>query len=186
MSENFEIAMQYLPAHEGGWSDHRLDPGGATNLGITLRVWRRYCVKMRWPRPGKAELRRLQWSDPGVRAFYYSEYWVKAYCNELPNGLDYIAFDAAVNSGPRRSIKWWQRAIGTKPDGVVGPNTRKKLQSLDGAQTERAIRDAMVSRMLFWAGLSIFGTFGRGWFRRGLEVHQTARAMRQTVRVTFR
>lgn len=178
MRENYAVAFQHLQPHEGGWSNHPVDPGGATNLGITLRAFRRYCKKKGWPKPTKAELRALTWQDRGVFDFYLEGYWEKAFCDDLPSGLDYTAFDAAVNSGPKRSIKWWQRAIGTKPDGIVGPNTRRKVGGLHGVQVKRAIRDAMVYRMLFWAGLTIFGIFGRGWFRRGLEVYGTAVQMR--------
>ena len=39
MKENFEIALKALLKHEGGYVNHKDDPGGMTNLGVTKRVW---------------------------------------------------------------------------------------------------------------------------------------------------
>lgn len=41
--DNFAACMAEIFAHEGGYVDHPKDPGGATNMGITigtLREWR--------------------------------------------------------------------------------------------------------------------------------------------------
>ncbi len=34
---NFEKAVEKVLEHEGGYVDHKNDPGGATNYGISLR-----------------------------------------------------------------------------------------------------------------------------------------------------
>ena len=39
MLQNFQKALKLVLAHEGGWSDHPEDPGGATNFGVTQRVY---------------------------------------------------------------------------------------------------------------------------------------------------
>lgn len=36
MAANFERALSLVLKHEGGWSDDPADPGGATNLGVTI------------------------------------------------------------------------------------------------------------------------------------------------------
>lgn len=41
--------------------------------------------------------------------------------DDLPPGLDLIAFDAAVNSGPSRGAKWLRPALGVVADGKVEP-----------------------------------------------------------------
>ncbi len=43
--------------------------------------------------------------------------------DELPAGIDYVLFDGAVNSGPVQSVKWLQRALGVRVDGVMGEAT---------------------------------------------------------------
>ena len=39
MKSNFERCFQWCLAHEGGFSNHPKDPGGATNKGVTQRVY---------------------------------------------------------------------------------------------------------------------------------------------------
>ena len=39
MKDNFEESLAHVLKHEGGYVDHPKDPGGATNLGCTKKVW---------------------------------------------------------------------------------------------------------------------------------------------------
>ena len=39
MKQNFEECLAHVLKHEGGYVDHPKDPGGATNLGCTKKVW---------------------------------------------------------------------------------------------------------------------------------------------------
>lgn len=41
-TSTYEAAPARLLAHEGGYSNHPSDPGGPTNFGITLAVYRQY------------------------------------------------------------------------------------------------------------------------------------------------
>ena len=51
MRDNFEKALELVLHHEGGYVDHPKDPGGATNYGVTKKVYERYlgreCTKMK-------------------------------------------------------------------------------------------------------------------------------------------
>lgn len=49
---------------QGGYSDHPLDPGGATNLGITLAELAKY----RGRSVSKAEVRALTWEGAASRS----------------------------------------------------------------------------------------------------------------------
>src|SRR5690554_3243462 len=112
--ETFEPALALVLAHEGGYVDHPDDPGGATNKGITQRVydaWR--TSRGRHPR-SVAAIR-----DEEVRAIYREQYWDAVRGDDLPAGIDYCTFDAAVNSGPAQAARWLQRAVGAAPDGIV-------------------------------------------------------------------
>jgi lysozyme family protein len=42
MRDNFEKALELVLHHEGGYVDHPKDPGGATNYGVTKKVYERY------------------------------------------------------------------------------------------------------------------------------------------------
>ena len=42
MEANFDSIMSFVFQHEGGFVDNPDDPGGVTNLGVTLNVWSRW------------------------------------------------------------------------------------------------------------------------------------------------
>ena len=39
MQENYQHCLEMILHHEGGYVNHPEDPGGATNLGVTKRVY---------------------------------------------------------------------------------------------------------------------------------------------------
>ena len=41
-ANNYEVCLERLLQHEGGYVNHPDDPGGRTNKGITQRVYERY------------------------------------------------------------------------------------------------------------------------------------------------
>ena len=168
MKENFESALEHVLVHEGGWANHPRDPGGATMKGVTLATFRRHFG----PRKTKNDLRNI--TDKQLQKVYKTGYWSKCKCDQLPAGVDYAVFDAAVNSGPGRSAKWLQAAVGAKQDGGIGPKTLEKVKQHNPLQ----ILDDMCDRRLaFLQSLDTWSDFGRGWGRRVEGVRKTARKM---------
>lgn len=147
---NFDQAFDKLLGHEGGYSDHKADPGGKTNWGITEAVARAagYSGDMRLLPVDKA------------KAIYRSEYWSPARCDQLPDALRFDVFDGAVNSGVSQSVKWLQRAIGVPDDGKVGPVT---LGTANFQNPSATLSRYNGHRLAFMAGLSNWPAFGRGW-----------------------
>ena len=45
-----------------------------------------------------------------VKPFYKTQYWDKVQADLLPKGVDYLAFDFAVNAGVGQCAKFLQRA----------------------------------------------------------------------------
>ena len=164
MRENFDDCLSEVLRHEGLWADHPKDPGGATMKGITLATYRRWK-----PKATKNDLRRI--TDAEVAAIYLKDYWAPLRCDELPGGLDAVAFDASVNSGPGRSAKWLQAALGVAQDGRIGPQT---IAAARKANVPAAIDRALNTRLTFLRGLKTWGTFGRGWQRRVDELRAFA------------
>jgi lysozyme family protein len=168
MKENFDTALEHVLVHEGGYSDHPADPGGATMKGVTLAVFRRFFGAKKT----KKDLRNI--TDAQLAKVYRAGYWDKCQCDKLPSGVDYAVFDAAVNSGPGRGAKWLQGAVGAFQDGGIGPDTLEKV----AARSPKAVINDMLDRRLaFLKSLATWGTFGRGWGRRVDGVRATALQM---------
>lgn len=165
VAETLPRVMPDLLKHEGGWSDHPSDPGGATMNGITLAVFRSYTGR---PNATKTELRNI--SPALVERIYRQNYWRVIRGDDLPAGPDYATFDGAVNSGPSRGAKWLQRAVGATQDGQVGPVTIAAAKERDAVQ---AVKDICRYRLGFVQGLRTFSVFGRGWARRIADVEAT-------------
>ena len=156
MKDNFAACLAHVLKYEGGWSDHPKDPGGATNYGITLRT---YSAWLKRP-ASKAALLGIAHTE--VAAIYRAEYWNAVRGDDLPPGLDLVAFDAAVNSGPSRAAKWLQTAVGTNADGKIGPATI----AVAGRAGPDAIKRACATRMQFLRSLETWPVFGKGWSAR--------------------
>lgn len=172
MRDNFARCLSEILRHEGGYVDHPSDPGGATNRGVTIGTY----AGWKGRKVTKDELRNI--SDAEVAALYRRKYWDVVRGDDLPAGLDLVAFDAAVNSGPARGARWLQQALGVTADGKIGPATLARAHaSYSPAVIERAIG----FRLAFLRGLKTWPTFGKGWSRRVEDVRVTALAMADDV-----
>ncbi|MCW0235222.1 MAG: hypothetical protein OJJ21_16595 [Ferrovibrio sp.] len=168
MDHNFARALSLVLKHEGGWSDHPADPGGATMKGVTLANFRRY-VK---PNATKADLKAI--TDEQIATVYRRFYWDAVAGAELPDGVDYAVFDFAVNSGPSRAAKYLQAVVGVTQDGKIGPATVKASRQMAQASIIHKLCD---DRLAFLKRLSTWPTFGKGWERRVKEVRSGALLM---------
>jgi lysozyme family protein len=63
-----------------------------------------------------------------VHDLYKELYWDKVHGDDLPAGIDYAVFDAAVNMGVGRASKLIQEAVGVTVDGVLGPQSLSTIQ----------------------------------------------------------
>jgi lysozyme family protein len=167
MQANFDSALKMVLHHEGGWSNHKDDPGGMTNLGVTKRVWEE------WVGHDVDEKTMRSLTPEMVGPLYKKKYWDKVKGDDLPSGVDYVVFDAAVNSGPGRAAKWLQACIGVEQDGGIGPKTLAAVKAFEGD----LIGDYNKRRLSFLTDLPHWGTFGKGWSRRVASVQNDAEGM---------
>ena len=159
--QRFAAALAVVLRHEGGFVHHPLDPGGATNLGIT-----RATLAAHRGRPvSVAAVRALTEAEAGE--IYRRRYWAAVKADALPAGLDLAVFDLAVNSGPGRAARLLQRVLDVREDGVIGPETLAAATARDPAATVRALTE---ERLRFLQRLKTWKTFGRGWRRRVEDV----------------
>jgi len=166
----FDLCIEQILTHEGGFVNHPRDPGGATNMGITLRTlraWRDEDVT-------EDDVRNL--SRDEAKDIYRSQYWNVMKCDDLPQGVDLMVFDFGVNAGPRASIRILQRAAGAEADGSIGPLTLRAVRTAES----RALIDALARmRIDFYRKLETFQTFGGGWEKRVEEIRKQALLMVQ-------
>lgn len=165
----FDICLDHVLGHEGGFVDHPVDPGGATNMGITHKTLARWRNVSPWWDLPKAEVQKLTRAE--AARIYRSGYWNLCRATDLPAGIDLAVFDYAVNSGPGRAVRDLQAVLGVKTDGVVGPLTIGAASRANAALVINALCDR---RLGFLGRLSTFSTFGRGWTRRVASVRAAA------------
>lgn len=168
MKENWNECFAMVLKHEGGFVNNPKDPGGMTNLGVTRANWEAYLNRD----VTEAEMKAL--TPDVVKPFYKNMYWDKIKGDELLSGVDYAAYDLAVNSGTGRAAKYLQQIAGVVADGVIGPKSLEAIKALDPEQTVNAICDM---RLDFLKKLATFETFGKGWSRRVAEVKDKATDM---------
>lgn len=111
-------------AVEGGFVDHPSDPGGATNMGITERVARKHGYS--------GDMRDL--ARDKAFAIYRKDYIERpGYLPlvEIDPAVAEEVIDTAVNMGPPRPSRYFQRAVNEvcntslTIDGKIGPATVK-------------------------------------------------------------
>lgn len=124
----FEIAIEVVLEHEGGYSDHPLDHGGRTRFGICERYN---------PDVDIENLTRKEAIE-----IYWLRYWSGHRFDLLPAEIAIKIFDLAVNLGDRVAVGCLQRAlrachITVSIDGMIGPQTA-------GAATS-ALEDALLA-----------------------------------------
>lgn len=171
MKGNWPEAFALTLKHEGGYVNNPKDPGGMTNLGVTRRNWEAYVGR----EVAELEMRRL--TPKLVMPFYKKMYWDKIKGDQLPSGVDFAAYDFAVNSGVSKASKVLQSIAGTVPDGIIGP---KSLEAINAVPPDEMINAICMERLQFLKGLSTWSTFGKGWGSRVSQVEVQAEAMAKT------
>lgn len=166
-ASNFERALVLVLKHEGGFVHHRKDPGGATNKGVTQRVYNAWRTSQ-----GSIHRSVKLITESEIRAIYRRQYWDAVRADELAPGVDYAMFDYAVNSGPSRAIKDLQKVLKVSQDGHFGIVT---FTAVRGTNDTAALIDRLCdTRMRFLTRLRHWETFRRGWTRRVAGVRSAA------------
>ena len=145
----FDLLVERVLSHEGGYVNDPRDPGQETRWGISKRSY---------PQVDIRNLTRAQAID-----IYRRDFWQRVRGDELPREVAFQALDAAVNHGIGNAVRWMQRAAGVADDGVIGPVT---LAAVQRAQAVDLVLRFNAERLRFYAKLTTFSTYGRGWVNR--------------------
>lgn len=180
--KTFIQAVETVLAHEGGFVNDPVDPGGATNWGVSLRFMVAVgeidldgdgFADFDFDHDGDidADDVRAMTRDDAIRV-YRDHWWNKYGYDALPAGIGAKVFDLAVNMGARQAHKLLQRACracgaNVTDDGILGPVTRTVIADTDQWALLTALRSEAAG---FYRGLVIakpqFEKFVAGWLRR--------------------
>lgn len=164
-ARNFDKALPRILVYEGGFSDHPRDPGGATNFGVTQRVYDGYHIRQGLPIRSVRSITRAE-----VNIIYRIQYWDAIKGDALPAGLDFVMFDGAVNSGSAQSVKWLQRALreeGLYTGAIDGDISEATLAAVkQHPDHDLLIADILARRLGMLQHLKTWPDFGRGWTKR--------------------
>lgn len=153
----FDRAFANTLGHEGTLSTDRDDPGNYTTEGVFKGT--KYGISARaYP---NIDIENLTLEK--AKQIYRLDFWEKPGFDKLPEAVGIQVFDGAVNSGPRSSIMWLQRALQVTADGVIGPITVSRCYVLP---PDAIIRRYLGHRLSHMTDLAIWPSQGRGWARR--------------------
>jgi lysozyme family protein len=157
-----ESLLDDLIEREGGYVDHPADTAGATKYGITqqtLEQWRGHFVSTN-------DLRALTVDE--ARQIYLARYLKDPGLDRIQDErLQELVFDAGVNHGPKRAVRWLQEVVGVTADGIMGPKT---AAAVNGADPGVVYRKFLARRIVFYGEIvnrnRSQAAFIEGWLRR--------------------
>lgn len=167
MDSNLPESLKLMFGHEGGYSSAKTDSGNYLNeklVGTKYGVTGKTLAAHRGLKTlSAADVKALTLKE--AEEIYRKSYWSQSGGSLLPVGVDYMAFDYGVNSGPSRAVKSLQRVIGVGQDGIVGVQTINAVNEYKGG-IEKLLRDYADERMRFLrslGGAQGWSANGRGW-----------------------
>lgn len=166
--------------HEGGYVNDPVDPGGATNYGISLR-WLRTVGDLDndgfddgdLNRDGLVDKKDIVMIKPEDAArYYYDHWWSKFSYSKMPYPVGEKVFDMAINMGGRRAHILLQTALQTlgvklTADGIIGPVTLKSITAVDSRTLAKELCNQQLgfyNRLI--ARKPAMGKYRTGWTRR--------------------
>ena len=163
----FELFLPVLLGFEGGYVDDPDDPGGETNKGITMAVFRECSHHLLGLEPTSENLRAMTDAQAGI--IYQTRYWNAVQgdsfnLQELAN----IVCDFYVNAGTHATtlLQRTLNGMGGKlvVDGKIGPAAIRLLNDIDQIA---AYRHYKLGRLDYYQRLGQrYPKFVQGWLKR--------------------
>jgi len=150
-SRRYKRAVEHVLDVEGGYVNDPVDPGGATNKGISLRFlvaagdvdmdgdgFADFDLDMDGDIDAD-DIRRLTKGD--AVHLYWIHFWLAAECESFAKPIGEMVFDQAVNGGLVAARRLLQRAINRSglvgavaTDAQIGPKTRAALARIESIE----------------------------------------------------
>lgn len=130
---NYVDAIEQVLKHEGGFVNNPLDKGGATNWGITQRVYEAFKGR----KVTIDEIKSMPKSE--AIAIYKRNYWDAIGGDAIRfYSVAFSLFDQAVNRGVSAALKQAQSVLGLTPTGRLDPSF---ISSLNAIKEEKFLSD---------------------------------------------
>ncbi len=146
-----------IVAREGGYSNDRDDPGGATNHGVTLATMRRLGLDL--TRDGHVTITDVQALTAAQAVDIFVEhYFRRTRVAELPAQLQASVFDMYVNAGAN-AVRILQRLIrdmriDVAVDGLIGPKTIAAAHAAMAAAPDHLVDAYGIARRNYYYALA--------------------------------
>lgn len=189
---DWEKIINKVLENEGGFVDHRLDPGGATNHGVSLRwllqlgdVDNDGVLEGDFDGDGDVDVDdiRMMTREDSIK-LYRERWWEPNHYSQIHSiRVAYKAFDFAINMGTKGSGRIIQRAVNRvmadhlKVDGNLGA---KSIQAINGIVSTRKAHQQLVRFIcaealaryvrIYEKDPSRYVVFLLGWSRRAFEM----------------
>jgi len=172
---DFLTSLNYCLKNEGKFVNNPSDPGGATNMGVTIGEW----SKFKGFPAQVSDIEKLTMQD--VIPFYRQTFWkVMDGDNITKQSIATAIFDFCVNQGQYQAIKLAQQTCidlggSLTADGVMGPKTIYALNTCNTKDFLQKYRDNLVQR---YQRLAVknpdLETFLHGWTNRADKILELA------------
>jgi len=115
------------------FTDHPLDPGGATRYGVIQSRYDQYRVSRKLPKQSVNKITKKEYED-----IYDKYYWDPVHAQWLDGTLGLVLFDTAVNLGVAGCLSRLQALLKVEITGNWTDSISEKIHSAD--QTDLALK----------------------------------------------